>query len=231
MPKRKETIELENALIKETREKRLYGCEEITIGFANNGHGNEIVDFMTMDSKGIIKCYELKVTKQDLRSDAAKSWYGNYNYLVISSELYDSITDIRTEVPDGVGVIVGYLRKDGSRWLESVKKSKRSDMDHKTEIMLKESMIRSMYWKMDKYKDAQSLEKQKKLNAEIRKIQKEKDSCYKRALKAEKIITDYEIYKAHNDNVDNVDLYQMAKEEKEKYEQRRKGGDLYGKVN
>jgi hypothetical protein len=70
MAKRKETVELENALIKNTREKRIYGCEEITIGFYNGGKGNEIVDFMTMDSKGIIKCYEIKVTLEDLKSKA-----------------------------------------------------------------------------------------------------------------------------------------------------------------
>lgn len=60
MAKRKETLDIEAALQKDTRIKRIYGCEEITIGFYNNGHGNEIVDFMTMDSKGIIKCYEIK---------------------------------------------------------------------------------------------------------------------------------------------------------------------------
>lgn len=59
MAKRQETLDIETALQKDTRIKRIYGCEEITIGFYNNGHGNEIVDFMTMDSKGIIKCYEI----------------------------------------------------------------------------------------------------------------------------------------------------------------------------
>ena len=50
MAKRQETLDIEAALQKDTRIKRIYGCEEITIGFYNNGHGNEIVDFMTMDS-------------------------------------------------------------------------------------------------------------------------------------------------------------------------------------
>ena len=47
MAKRQETLDIEAALQKDTRIKRIYGCEEITIGFYNNGHGNEIVDFMT----------------------------------------------------------------------------------------------------------------------------------------------------------------------------------------
>ena len=52
--KTKETLEIEDQLRKMCRKKRLYGCEEVTIGFYNSGHGNEICDFMTMDSKGII---------------------------------------------------------------------------------------------------------------------------------------------------------------------------------
>ena len=52
--KTNETLEIEEQLRKTCRKKRLYGCEEVTIGFYNSGHGNEICDFMTMDSKGII---------------------------------------------------------------------------------------------------------------------------------------------------------------------------------
>ena len=64
--KRQETLDIENKLNEILTDKHrnssfgYYGCEEVTIGFANNGHGNEIVDFMSMDSKGIIRCYEIK---------------------------------------------------------------------------------------------------------------------------------------------------------------------------
>ncbi len=210
--KRQDTISLENALIKQTRQKRIYGCEEITIGFYNNGHGNEVVDFMTMDSKGIIKCYELKVTLQDLKSDAKKSWYGNYNYLVVSRELYEKVTDWNEYIPDHIGIVVGEC-------LESKRKAKRCDVSSETEIMLKESMIRSMFWKMQKYKDAQSLDKQRQLQSKIRSLEKEKESIRERALKAERIISDYETYKWRNDGVD-IDLAAMAKAEKEKYRRR-----------
>ena len=56
MAKRKETLEIENILHSMCEKKRIYGCEEVTIGFYNNGHGNEVVDFCTMDSKGILRC-------------------------------------------------------------------------------------------------------------------------------------------------------------------------------
>lgn len=215
MPKRTETIELENALIKMCREKRLYGCEEVTIGFYNNGHGNEIVDFMTMDSKGIIKCYEIKVTLSDLKSNAKKSWYGNYNYLVVSSELYKTVDKWIQYIPNDVGIIEGF-------YLNGKRKCKKKEITEQCDNMLKESLVRSMYWKMEKYRDLQSIEKHKKIMSEIRRAEKEKNSYYQRLVKAEKIISDYETYKSADDGIKDIDLEQMAKEEKEKYRKNRK---------
>lgn len=218
MSKRNETIDLEKALIRDTREKRIYGCEEITIGFVNSGLGNEIVDFMTMDSKGIIKCYELKVTLTDLKSSAKKSWYGNYNYLVVSSELYNKVKDWNEYVPEHVGIIAG-------TGLESQRKAKKCIIDKDTELMLKESMVRSMYWKVDKYKNANNLEKQKQLMSKISNAERERDNYYKRALHAENIINDYETYKSHNDGID-INLERMAKEERQRYRDKR-GKELF----
>lgn len=68
MAKRRETLEIEETLRQMCKKRGIYGCEEVTIGFYNNGHGNEIVDFCTMDSKGVLRCYEIKVTMPDLKS-------------------------------------------------------------------------------------------------------------------------------------------------------------------
>ena len=144
--KTQETLEIEEQLRKICRKKRLYGCEEVTVGFYNSGHGNEICDFMTMDSKGIVKCYEIKVTLTDLRSHAKKSWYGHYNYLVISPDLYKKIDDWEDEIPADVGIIVHYTSE-----MESVRRAKKRELSAKDEIMIKESLIRSMYYKMDRY--------------------------------------------------------------------------------
>jgi hypothetical protein len=218
LSKRKETLELESALALETKTKRIYGCEEITIGFYNNGHGNEIVDFMTMDSKGTIKCYELKVTLQDLKSDAKKSWYGHYNYLVVSEELYDGVdtSDWNLYIPGHIGIIVGYPRKDETRWLESKRKAKKCEVSDDTGVMLKESMIRSVFYKMEKYKDTQSIEKYKRLNSEIRKLSQERDKYYEKSVKAENLIYKFEKYKSHNDGTD-VKLQELADAEYQKY--------------
>lgn len=168
-----------------------------------------------MDSKGIIKCYELKVTLQDLRSSAKKSWYGHYNYLVVSRELYNQVSDWNEYIPKHVGIIVGES-------LKSKRKAQKCEVSTETEIMLKESMIRSMFWKMEKYKDAQSLNKQKQLQSKIRRLEHERDEAHNRALHAERIISNYETYKYYNEDID-IDLAAMAKAEKEKYmENRRK---------
>lgn len=215
MAKKSETIELENALKKRCEEKGLYGCEEITIGFAYNGHGNEIVDFMTMNSKGIIKCYEIKVTVPDLKSKAKKSWYGHYNYLVVTYELYKKIENWDEYLPAHVGLIVGTD-------LCSHKNAKKCDVSVEEEIMLKESMIRSIYAKMSRYRDAQSIDKQKQYQKEIRELKKEKANLTDRARNAEKIISDYETYKCLNDDLEDVNLQLMAREEKEKWRKQNK---------
>jgi len=210
LAKRKETVDLENALIEDTREKRIYGCEEITIGFYNNGYGNEVADFMTMDAKGIIKCYELKVSIQDLKSDAKKSWHGHYNYLVISQELRDKVKDWNEHIPKYVGLVVGNS-------LSVIKKPIKQCIENSVEIMLKESMIRSMFWKMDKYKNANNLKKQNELMSKIHKIEKERDSYYRSMLRSERIIDEYETYKSYNDGLEDFDLENAAKEEHSKY--------------
>lgn len=168
MAKRKETLAIENALNEMCREKKIYGCEEITIGFFNNGHGDEIVDFMTMDSKGIIRCYEIKVTLQDLKSNAKKSWYGNYNYLVVSDELSRKIDNWDKYIPKHIGVIVAFKPKLFDAWqLRIIFNPKVQEINKETSTMLKESIVRSMYYKMLKYKDSSDMEKIKIITTQI----------------------------------------------------------------
>ena len=78
-----------------------------------------------------------------------------------------------------------------------------------------------MYWNMLKYKDAQSIEKQKKLQSKIRSLEHDNENIRDRALKAERIINEYETYKWYNDGVD-IDLAVLAKAEKEKYRENKK---------
>ena len=210
MAKRQETLDIEESLRKDTKFKRIYGCEEVTIGFYNNGHGNEIVDFITMDSKGIIRCYEIKVTIQDFKSDAKKSWYGNYNYLVVGKELWNQYKDYIIEnTPKHVGII-------GSS-LESYKKCKKQEISQEQSEMLKESMIRSIYYKMLKYYNASDLDEIKRLHKTIYKLKKDVEFYREKATKAENLIYGYENYKSYNDNIEDFDFEKIVEEEKKKY--------------
>lgn len=127
---------------------------------------------MTMDSKGIIKCYEIKVTLQDLNSKAKKSWFGHYNYLVVTQELYDQIDDFKKYIPNHIGVLIGTM----SSGIKSVKQN----ISVEQEMMLKESLVRSIYLKLQKHRNAQSLDKMRKLQSKLNKAVKEKDEYSKK---------------------------------------------------
>lgn len=83
------------------------------------------------------RCYEIKVSKADFHSKAKKTFVGNYNYFVVTRELYNEIKD---EIPNHIGCYVG----DGL-----VKRAKKQELgvDEQT---LKNSMIRSLYRESEK---------------------------------------------------------------------------------
>lgn len=181
-----ETIALEKAIRKETRKTGTFGCFEVTIGF----FGKERVDYMTYDTKGIFRCYEIKVTKADFHSDAAKSFAGHYNYYVLPAELYSQIKD---EIPDYVGV---YVVSDWRIWV--AKKAKKQDLSGKEysvwrsvdgkrtlvstpwEEMLKDSMIRSLFRDSDKLLDTQDEQYIGRLKRDAEKLEKDMDKEHKR---------------------------------------------------
>lgn len=129
IPKTKETLQLEQQLYQATKKMGVFGCFEVTIGY----FGKERVDYMTVDTKGIWRCYELKVTLNDYRSKAKTTFCGNYNYYVMPAELYLKVKD---EIPKHIGV----LCEGGVVY----KKPKKVELTEDVE-KLKDSMIRSLY--------------------------------------------------------------------------------------
>lgn len=121
-----------------------YGTTEVTIDFLKTGR--ELVDFMSYNArKDVIKCYEIKVTMEDFRSNAKKSWHGNYNYLVISNDLYSkmSLDDWKKEIPKGVGIIVVGIKSESK---EIVLRAVKKDISQEIKDMLKNCLIRSMFY-------------------------------------------------------------------------------------
>lgn len=133
MAKTDKTFELERAIYSATSKKGLFGCFEVTIGFS----GNERVDYITYDTKGVWRCYEIKVSKADFHSKAKKTFVGHFNYFVMTRELYNEVKD---EVPNNIGVYIG-----GS----CHKKAKRQELGVDEQV-LKNSMIRSLFREFDK---------------------------------------------------------------------------------
>lgn len=132
--KTKETLELESALMEDTIEWRKFGVPEVTIGW----YGRKRVDFMSADTKGIIRCYEIKVTESDFHSKNGHNFVGNCNYYVMPKELWEQVKD---EIPAHVGVLVG-------KELKSVKKCKFVNLSesekHKMALYLCRSLAREV---------------------------------------------------------------------------------------
>ena len=185
-----ETVALEKAISRATYKMGTFGCYEVTIGYG----GKERVDYMTYDTKGIFRCYEVKVSKADFHSAAVKSFVGHYNYYVLTRELYDQV---KGEIPDWVGVYIGdYCAK-------KAKKQDLSDREYKIRLsingrstdvstplveMLKESMIRSLYRDSDKLIQTEDEQYISRLRSQIDTARAERDRESKKYLRLWKTV-------------------------------------------
>lgn len=107
------------------------------------GYGNERVDYMTMDSEGIFRCYEIKVSKTDFMSKATKSFLGHFNYFVMPMELYEQIKNddiFKTYIIKGIGLC---LVSNGGRVIYERKAKRKSGVNFNIPILM-QSMIRSL---------------------------------------------------------------------------------------
>ncbi|MBR2810695.1 MAG: hypothetical protein IKD69_04870 [Solobacterium sp.] len=214
--KTKETLDLEKALQERAVKRREYGTQEVTVGFAHDGHGDEIADFMTIDSDGIVRCYELKVSLADLRSEAKKSWYGDYNYLVVSDSLDAASPNWGNYIPPYVGILVG-------KGLKTRRSAKKKEISEETRNMLRDSLIRTLFWKMEGYRDADSLEKTKELQKKLKETEEAFDA-YK--ITHDRLVfeaEDYALYYGRNHQAQGVSLTELARRERREYFQRQKG--------
>jgi len=115
-----------------TKKMGVFGCFEVTIGF----NGKERVDYMTLDTKGTWRCYEIKISKSDFHSKAKNTFVGHYNYYVMTPELYEEVKD---EVASHIGIFVG-----SDKYTAYCKKNAKKQLLGANEEVLKMSMIRSM---------------------------------------------------------------------------------------
>ncbi|OZB98095.1 hypothetical protein [Paenibacillus sp. XY044] len=153
------TQKIEKNLYEYTNKQGTFGCFEVTIGW----FGSERVDYITYDTKGTWRCYEIKVSKSDFYSSAKKTFIGHFNYFVMPKELYEQVKD---DIPSHVGVIT-----DGKY---SIKKAKRQELSIDEKI-LKDSLIRSLSRDADKLYKSNDPEKLNRMNRRITKAENERN--------------------------------------------------------
>ena len=157
-----ETRGLELAIWNATSKQGVFGCFEVTIGW----FGKERVDYMTYDTKGLFRCYEIKVTKSDFHSPCHNSFVGHLNYYVLPLNLYEAVKE---EIPDWVGV---YVSQDG-RNAYSEKKAKRRPVEDPDR--LKDSLIRSLSREVTKQVRSRDPLRVERANREILQLKRERD--------------------------------------------------------
>lgn len=170
MAKSEETLRLENEIYKATQKMGTFGCFEVTIGW----FGTERVDYLTYDTKGTWRCYEIKASVKDFRSPAAKTFVGHYNYFVMPRDVYNAVYN---EIPAGIGVIIGGT---------SVAKAKRQELGV-DENILWSSMIRSLsreYQENRKSKDRDYIKMVNRGFEDARKARQRSDQKYSKLVNA-----------------------------------------------
>lgn len=136
-----------------------FGCFEVTIGW----FGQERVDYITYDTKGIWRCYEIKVSKADFYSNAKKTFLGHFNYFVMPKSLFE---EVKYDIPDHIGVIA-----EGNF---SLKKAKKCVLGVDEQV-LKDSLIRSLSREADKLYKSEDPDKLNRMNRRVSKAERERD--------------------------------------------------------
>lgn len=138
------TKELERLIFYESKADQVgtYGAFEVALGEA---YGNEYVDYMTMTSEGEFRCYEIKQSYSDLHSKAKLSFYGDYNYLVMTEELYEEAIAKGDNQWWNVGIYVRkYNTRDNRPVLKLIKKAPKRTVAPWKRYELAHCMVRSL---------------------------------------------------------------------------------------
>ncbi len=162
MAKTEQTVELERKIWRCTHKQGVFCCFEVTIGW----YGDQRVDYMTYDTKGIFRCYEIKVSKADFHSKAHNSFLGHFNYYVMPKELYEQVKE---EIPAHIGVFSGNL---------CIKRAKRQELKADEQV-LKDSLIRSLYREVEKNIRSNSPHVVDSLNRQINEQKRKAEQYYR----------------------------------------------------
>jgi len=139
----------------------------MTIGFNSKKKKRERCDYVTYcPSKNEWRMYEIKVSKADFHSKSHNTFLANYNFYVLTEELYEQV---KSEIPKTIGVYVnGNLKV----------RAKKQDLKV-TESILKDSMIRSLCREFQKQYNSQDESIVAKLNRSVSRYKSERNKYKK----------------------------------------------------
>lgn len=143
MGKTIDTLEVERQLVLYSHKMGVYGVKEVSLRKNAYGKIDERVDYMTIDNTSVIRCYEIKVTKSDFLSGAHLSWWGDYNYLVVTDTLLpkiDKLPEYSKLAFSGVGIITLGLESNNVIVVRKPRK-KQVSISQRTAVI--ESMVKS----------------------------------------------------------------------------------------
>jgi hypothetical protein len=163
MAKTELTKKLEREIWKTICKMGTFGCFEVTIGLGWTG--NQRVDFLSYSTDGTWRCFEIKVSKSDFRSDAKNTFIGHYNYYVMPQELFE---EVKSEIPKHIGVYT----YNGS--MRSVKRATRCELQEDEQV-LKDSLIRSLYRDVDKIVQSENEPLIQRYRRELREMKRDRD--------------------------------------------------------
>ncbi|USS86471.1 hypothetical protein M3M38_07330 [Fructilactobacillus cliffordii] len=149
MTKTKATRDLERRLWNYTHSGpgNAFACFEVTIGVSVYNSKKQIVDFLSYKNNDF-RAYEIKVTLADLNSKNALSLVGDFNYLVLTKELWDKIQKMKQK-PEALW-FAGVMIPKGDDSLQCVRKSGHPTVTFGKKALLMESMVRSMDRELNK---------------------------------------------------------------------------------
>jgi len=103
--KSQKTKDIEGALANHLSRLGLYGVPEVSLDgdpWIRRSEKQGIVDYITVDTHGIIRCYEIKVSMADFRSSNKVTFVGDYNYYVVPNVMAQPVLNALTDPAIGI---------------------------------------------------------------------------------------------------------------------------------
>lgn len=140
------TKEIEHIAYNYLWKKGWYGVFEVAVPRAIvNKYHRERVDFLTYETSGVYRAYEIKNSKKDFYSGCAWSWIGHYNYFIMPYSLYN---EVKQDIPNDIGV---WVIREHCKDMECIKRPKRRELLCSPEDMMF-SLMQAMSREYKKYR-------------------------------------------------------------------------------